>query len=172
MVPGARVIAQALAPRQLVARKDASCTSQLSSLADSVPTPTGKLDSWVQTVPGGIIGTTIGDELTDLCHISTPTPPASLSSEYSEYQDEVSSWQNSATPVAQSLASKCGKEISVLAELLLYTDEAGCTSAMSAAIDLVQSITGGGKNAAGPRETGYVAAAAAAAAAVGAMAAM
>ncbi|KAK4134577.1 hypothetical protein BT67DRAFT_455913 [Trichocladium antarcticum] len=165
--PG-QAVAQALAqPQPLAPRADnRECESKVLSLASAAPTPTGTLEAWYLTVPGGVVRTSLDAGLTDLCHATPVSIPPSMSAAYASYTADVSSFHKTADPVASSLSSHCGKEVSVMAALLLATNEAQCTSAISAAASLVNSITGGNTpNVAGPRETGLAVAAAAAAAA-------
>ncbi|KAK4185578.1 hypothetical protein QBC35DRAFT_299358 [Podospora australis] len=124
----------------------------------------------------------------------TATPPASLSEEFSSYKAAWSSWRESVSPAAHAVASKCmavhdqnglvGAGYAFLALNMIATDAADCVTAYS--LGNVEAATGTnaqtgakatsssstGLAVAGPRETGYMAAAVALAGIAGAVAAI
>lgn len=127
---------------------------------------------------------------------TTFVPPASIASEYTSFLDAWNTWVVTAQPEATSLASACADDerIPGNALLLVMTDMEDCRTAMSVFYGLTDAAeltstdspqpTQGGSGedgteavttdistgaAAGPRETGYVAAAMAAAGVAGVM---
>ncbi|KAL2129116.1 hypothetical protein VTI74DRAFT_8206 [Chaetomium olivicolor] len=167
-----------LSPRAIsitVDKNQLSCARAFTDIAEDMPTATRPLQSWAASaLPQNMLTANgqLNSQLTTICsQITTVTPPASLSSEYSSYLVAASSWLSKSAAEIKSKAAECKGLMGALMEVLIISDEPSCTTAV---LDLVNAYNGvdptgaaaGGKaspnNAAGPRETGMVAAAAAA----------
>lgn len=124
--------------------KSVACARKIASLANGIPRETNRaLARWLATeIPSAVTAIAgikglddVVPALTSQCSIytitSTLVPPASLTSAYSSYMSEASSWLSSAAPVAHSLASSCGPgQASALFELLVVSDAESCSSAV------------------------------------------
>lgn len=78
----------------------------------------------------------LGDDAVAWCAAAAAavTPPASLSAAYSQYLDQVQSWRFDVEGRAYALASKCGYQVGLAAELLMATEAAMCTSGLAASV--------------------------------------
>ncbi|KAK3317480.1 hypothetical protein B0T19DRAFT_435068 [Cercophora scortea] len=153
-----------------------SCASAVLGLITDLPLPTGDLYQFALTQTQATSTVSVDPDHLDaklLCSSSpTLSAPASLTKAYSSYLSEVTAYISSVAPSAHSIASKCGGALGAAAEVLVATDSAQCSAAISS---LAQAGTGGAgatSTAAGPRETAYVVAVAYVAGVVGAMAAL
>lgn len=107
------------------------------------PEPTGSLASWLSTaVPQdalfqSAVAAASEVDVDQACSLwlSTPTPPASLTSALSSYNSQYANWSASIAPVLSSVGAQCtgdgGLEglIGVAVELVAATDAAQCTDA-------------------------------------------
>ena len=121
-----------------------ACTSKYIDLVEVRPRQGPQVNSWLiesvlTSTPSYIPISKYDDSLTTLCD-STISPPPSLTSEYSSWQDQRSSWITSSSSAIKSLATSCGGEISINIEGLLVTDYAGCTSMVLEFVKIYQSM--------------------------------
>lgn len=134
------------------------CEESLFSLDEEMPTETGEVAEWLSTArPLNIVEEA---DMTQYCsYLETPlTPPASLSSAYSELLEQQASWRSSVAPLASSLASVCEGTVSVWYELIVATDEETCTELVSELVELAAEATttsdeGGAPNTSTPTAT-------------------
>lgn len=168
--------APAATPAPILARDDADCLHELQQItAGMPPAPTGALASWVSDndqLSSVMEVINDGAQITDVsavCEVamSTPTPPASLSSSWSEYLGSLEHWQSTAAADLSSAAAECtgdgaGGIAGAGLELIIATEVAQCTAALDKYNDAVDS--------AGSATQRYVSAAAGAAALVAALA--
>ena len=155
--------------------KESDCLDEsLFSLSQGIPAPSGKLLDWITASMSDGDYETITDigQAESYCS-NTNGPishPASLSSAFSSWKSEVIDWQKEIREEAYSLSKECGAA-GPFFEGLVATDPAECRKAVSsmfaAATPTLTESEG-----AGPRETGFVAAAAAFAGVAGVFAAM
>jgi hypothetical protein len=124
--------------------KSVECASLYGSLAQGMPRETNRdLGRWLLTAAGSLAdlatATAIDESFTTLCDASvtaTLTPPASLSSAYSTYLDNASSWVTSIAPAASSIAESCGGQISAFIDVLVISDSESCTKAVLGLVDV------------------------------------
>ncbi|KAK4153433.1 hypothetical protein C8A00DRAFT_33794 [Chaetomidium leptoderma] len=119
------------------------CTTKLFDIVQGRPRYGPQVSSWLlesiySAMPSYSYVTKYDDSLTTICD-STISPPASLSSEFSNWQDQRSSWVTRSSDAIKSVATSCGGEMSVNLEGLLVTDYAGCTSMVLKLVDIYQS---------------------------------
>ncbi|KAK4141738.1 uncharacterized protein C8A04DRAFT_13849 [Dichotomopilus funicola] len=145
--------APAPTPAPILARDDADCLHELQQItAGMPPAPTGALASWfndndqmssvLEVINDGAQITNVAD----VCKVamSTPTPPASLSSSWSAYMNSLERWQSTAAGDLSSAAAECtGDGAAGIAgaglELIVATDVPQCTAALDKYNDAVDS---------------------------------
>ncbi|KAH9990387.1 hypothetical protein F4779DRAFT_258110 [Xylariaceae sp. FL0662B] len=156
------------------------CQLSAVSLLGSVPTPTGALQSYLQSA-ATVSGSAAVTNPTALCQV-TASLPQSLSADYSSYDSAASSWYSQHVSDLSALASSCSNDLPVdpktISAILSYATASNPCSgvatasptsgdgASDAASSSTSSISVGGA----ARPTGIVAGAVAAAGFLGAAA--
>lgn len=132
----------AVTPAPLAVRDDTleQCTKAITSFIPPTASDTA-LASWLaQNEPGRNLGADLilGKKISDVdktCSaVVSVTPPASLSSAFSSYNEEASSWHSNVAPTISSLAAKCtgsAAPAGAVLEFLLVDDVPKCTNLLN-----------------------------------------